>query len=90
MVSRLFGSPPFIGHYQLKHKSSDQGQTNNLIESSYKCSPWISNQRGLAVLSADFPVVDALCGLESRWKHWIFRSLPVPNRSAEPSMAIHF
>ena len=35
MVSRLFGSPPFIGHYQLKHKSSDQGQTNHLIESSY-------------------------------------------------------
>ena len=33
--SRSFGSPPFIDHYQLKHKSSDQGQTNQLIELSY-------------------------------------------------------
>ena len=30
----------------------------------------------------------AVCGFESRWRHifsfWIFRSLPVPNRSTEP------
>ena len=26
MVSRLFSSPPFIAHYQLKHKSSNQEQ----------------------------------------------------------------
>ena len=35
MVSRLFRSPPFIAHYQLKHKSSNQGQTNHLTESSF-------------------------------------------------------
>ena len=36
MVSRLFGSPPFIGHYQLKDKSCGQEQTNHLIESSFR------------------------------------------------------
>ena len=35
MVRRLFCSSPFIAHYQLKHKSSYQGQTNHLIKSSY-------------------------------------------------------
>ena len=35
MVSRSFCGSLFIAHYQLKHKSSKQGQTNHLIESSY-------------------------------------------------------
>ena len=35
MVSRLFCGSPFIARYPLKHKSSNQGQINHLIESSY-------------------------------------------------------
>ena len=51
MVSWLFFSPPFIGHYQLKHtsKSSNQGQRDHLIESSYRVHPLV-----VVIMSAKF------------------------------------
>ena len=53
MVSRLFYSPSFIARDQLKHKSSNQGQTNHLIESSYRlrtCFCYIKDHNGTLLL----------------------------------------
>ena len=44
-----FCGPPFISHYQLKHKSSNRGQTNHFIESSYTIMYIVDNIAKLSV-----------------------------------------